>query len=347
MKRIESLDWLRGLMAVSIMVYHCSNWNLGFHDASTVIGRLGIYGVSSFYILSGLSLSIIYNRKVDTFKNIKNFFIKRIFRILPLMWVATALVLVQIYFIDKSTIFPSISTIFLNFTTLFGFIRPDDYMATGSWSIGNEMVFYTLFPIFIFIFNKSKTAGNILFFATLAVEVLFAFYLLTPSAEIQAQWKLYVNPFNQLFLFGTGIFLFYNFRNTEIKNWLCITIFIAAIVLFVLYPSSGNQINIVTGYNRFIYSFLFMFIVLAFWKMNIKLPFVLEKSLNAIGIATYSVYLLHPFVNLGAGFIFKKIGFGLGVPQIILTCIITILLSVVVYKIYEEPFMKLGKKVTS
>lgn len=346
MKRIESLDWLRGLMAVSIMVYHCSNWNLGFHDASTVIGKLGIYGVSSFYILSGLSLSIIYNRKVDTFLNIRNFFIKRIFRILPLMWVATALVLAQIYFIDKG-VFPNISTIILNFTTLFGFIRPADYLATGSWSIGNEMVFYALFPIFIFIFNKSKIAGNILFLFTLFLEAFFAFYLLTSAVDIQAQWTLYVNPFNQLFLFSTGIFLFYNFRDRELKNWLCISIFVIAIILFIVFPSSGNQISIVTGFPRFIYSFLFMFIVLAFWKMNIKLPFLIEKSLNAIGIATYSVYLLHPFVNLGAGFVFKKIGWGLGVPQIFLTCIITILLSVVVYKFYELPFMKLGKKATS
>jgi peptidoglycan/LPS O-acetylase OafA/YrhL len=50
--RIEALDWLRGLMAVSIMLYHLTIWYIVALDSSSVLGRLGIYGVSVFFVLS-------------------------------------------------------------------------------------------------------------------------------------------------------------------------------------------------------------------------------------------------------------------------------------------------------
>ena len=50
--RIESLDYLRGIMALSVMIYRLTSWNLYHPDASTLLGRLGIYAVSIFFILS-------------------------------------------------------------------------------------------------------------------------------------------------------------------------------------------------------------------------------------------------------------------------------------------------------
>lgn len=75
--RLESLDWLRGLMALSIMLYHFG----GKHDAATPLGRLGIYGVSIFFILSGLSMAIAYDRYIQGFRTSVTFFIRRLFRI--------------------------------------------------------------------------------------------------------------------------------------------------------------------------------------------------------------------------------------------------------------------------
>jgi hypothetical protein len=45
MHRIDSLDWQRGLLAFAIMAYHLTSWELHALDASTLLGRLGIYGV--------------------------------------------------------------------------------------------------------------------------------------------------------------------------------------------------------------------------------------------------------------------------------------------------------------
>jgi peptidoglycan/LPS O-acetylase OafA/YrhL len=49
--RIEGLDWLRGLMAIGIMSYHYFSWKFGAIELENPLGRLGIYGVSIFYVL--------------------------------------------------------------------------------------------------------------------------------------------------------------------------------------------------------------------------------------------------------------------------------------------------------
>ena len=59
--RIESLDWLRGLMAIAIMFYHLTSWHISPLDSSNILGRLGIYGVSVFFVLSGLSMAVVYS----------------------------------------------------------------------------------------------------------------------------------------------------------------------------------------------------------------------------------------------------------------------------------------------
>ncbi|WP_367892016.1 acyltransferase family protein, partial [Rodentibacter pneumotropicus] len=56
--RISSLDYLRGLCSFSIMIYHYMLWTGYKVDANDFISRMGIYGVSIFYILSGLTLYI-------------------------------------------------------------------------------------------------------------------------------------------------------------------------------------------------------------------------------------------------------------------------------------------------
>jgi len=80
-QRVHSLDWLRGMMAVSIMLYHMS----GQTDTGTLLGKLGIYGVCIFFILSGLSMAIAYDAALHGFRGAAEFVVRRLFRIWPLL----------------------------------------------------------------------------------------------------------------------------------------------------------------------------------------------------------------------------------------------------------------------
>lgn len=58
--RLHNLDYLRGIAASVIMIYHLSSWVFGRHDVGSFLGKSGVYGVSIFYILSGLTLFYVY-----------------------------------------------------------------------------------------------------------------------------------------------------------------------------------------------------------------------------------------------------------------------------------------------
>src|SRR3954462_8492593 len=94
-KRLYTLDYLRGLSAFGIMIYHCLTWTYGAFPAHTFMGKWGIYGVSIFYILSGLTLFDVYFKRMEpSFNDLKDFYLKRLFRIFPLLWLVIILTIV-------------------------------------------------------------------------------------------------------------------------------------------------------------------------------------------------------------------------------------------------------------
>jgi len=229
-------------------------------------------------------------------------------------------------------------------TTLYGFIQPGAYLVTGAWSIGNEMVYYALTPIILFLYNKNKTLGNALTLVTILIGAVYASSVLDPSKTLGEQWVLYVNPFNNLFFYTMGIGLYYNFHDVMISRTVNSMIFIFATALFIELPFSGNQIVLVTGPGRLIFSMLSVCVVVSFYKMTIPLPRLMRSSLELFGRSTYSIYLLHPIILGGLyGLLITRL---MTPPAIafLSIAVITILIAPFSYLFIEESFMRLGKR---
>jgi len=348
--RLEALDWLRGLMALSIMVYHFGTQ----HDAAHPIGRLGIYGVSIFFILSGLSMAIAYDRYITDARTSINFFIRRLFRIWPLLWLAVALQAIPTYLSGKGPFGNepySVYRILLNLTTLAGFDNANGYINVGAWSIGNEMVYYIFTPILIYAFHWSKLVGNLVTCVCGLISLFFAFTLLNSSNTLASQFEIYGNPFNNLFLYCAGLAIYFNFRNFELEQPYHWPVLLGVIILFFTYPASGDQINIVTGFNRIAMSIISIGVVLSFYKCTPVMPGFVSDKLSMLGVATYGVYLLHPIVGWYIGTIFNIIEqfFDLRRINYIRTATsipLTIYAAMLIYKYFEAPFINLGKRLT-
>ena len=338
--RYEPLDWLRGLLAVSIMLYHLIGWDIAPLKADTLLGRLGVYGVSMFFVLSGLSIALAYNRSFSDWGSVWRFGVRRIFRIWPVLWLA---VIAMTLALATHGRMPSWWQIVLNLTTLYGFLQPTGGINVGAWSIGNEMVYYSLTPIIIAFYNRSVRLGNVLLLLTLAMGAGFAFRWMNPAATLAAQWPIYVKPFNNLFLYTAGIALYYNTVGQAWSNARSLTAMAAALAVFALYPVSGDQILVVTGLNRVVFSAAAVLLVLSFFKLEVTLPPILAWPLTQLGLATYGVYLLHPLVRQACRLALPEAGAAVLIP---LTVLLTLFVSLVVYHRFELPMMQIGKRLT-
>jgi len=268
MKRIESLDYLRGVMAVSVMLYHYIGWSFETLGGETLLGKLGIYAVSIFYILSGLSLTIVYNNRIEKNSDILNFVIKRVFRIFPLFWLVVTASLLLKYIhsvVGAGTFDVSSYTIFLNYSLLFGFFEHTAYLSTGAWSIGNEIVFYSIFPIVFFLSSKRSVILPFVIIVSLIIGLYFSLVLLDSEKPLSKQWSLYINPFNQIFLFMAGVAIgkwgaLLQERLSQF-GWALLGI---VTLLFVFFPAQGDKVQIVTGAERWVFSMLCILLVFCY-----------------------------------------------------------------------------------
>ena len=347
MKRVECLDYLRGLMALAVMIYHYVSWSSGVVGSENLLGKLGIYAVSMFYILSGLSMGLVYFGRINSGGDILSFSIKRVFRIFPLFWLVVSLYLGAGYassYMGGKEFSPDPLTIFLNYSLLFGFFDPTAYFNVGAWSIGNEMVFYAILPV-LFIFScRVSWLLPIAFFASILIGGYFAFYMISPDVQLVDQWGLYVNPFNQLFLFVGGLILGVYGRKVNINTAIAVILLAGSFFVFCMYPASGDSAAIVTGVERFIFSFACMAFVAGLYSLNPTINSAPAKVLGFFGTSCYSIYLLHPIVAkvvvpMSARFGLEQ-NFGY-----VLAAGLTLAASWAVFNYLESPMMKAGKKV--
>ena len=343
--RNEPLGWLRGLLAASITIYHLVGWEIAQQDASSVLGRLGAYGVSMFFILSGLSIALVYHRFMADRSSALRFFVRRIFRIWPLMWIVVIIAAVT-HAVQGDPV--SWKLVAINLTTLFGFIRPTSYINTGAWAIGNEMVYYALTPFVIAVYNRGRRLGNVLTGATVLIGLLFSHVLLDAQVPIAEQWGTYVNPFNNLFLYCAGIALYYNADHLEPSRATCLAVLAVGVAVFIWHPVAGNFIQILTGWNRIVFCAASIAIVFGFYKHRGGLARIVALPLTQLGLAAYGVYLLHPVVWQACSQLFGLLHLE-STPAAMIGATIagTLVIAWVSYHCYELPLIRWGKRLTS
>ena len=314
------------------------------HDATTYLGRIGFYGVCMFYVLSGLTLYIVYQNKMNNgFNSIKLFLLKRFFRIFPLLWLVIFFSVFRSLFFNNS--YTEYGKLFLNLTGLFGFFSWSNYIGMGVWSIGNELVFYSLFPILIFALHKSK---SLFFFIYLFSFMLFIYFTFFKLNDINASdyWHYYTNPLNHLFYFTSGLPIGV-ISKYKLNNKVLLSIFFSSVIFFLFWPIEGSEYNVSNGVNRVLFTLSSILISLFFLHRNISFPGFLKRFFSFLGEISYSIYLLHPIVItlvllIGHRF-FEKSQMN-DTIFVSISLFLTLLSSYISYTYFEKYFILIGKK---
>lgn len=329
-------------MALAILVFHYDKWLIGNWDASSIHGRLGVYAVSIFFILSGLALTLAYESRLDrSLKSHVGFFCNRIFRIFPLLWLTTLATLL----IDD---LPRTSrVIFLNLTGLFGWFNPAEDVATGAWSIGCELVFYAGFPTLLLLANQNRGLFLVVLAVVLGIGFWCAFAWFSPLNSAQTDWwEPYVQVANQAYFFASGITIgVFRSEAARIPTLFWRILLIISLLMFGLWPIGAQAFNLIYGWNRIVLSCISIVMVLAFFNSKIHWSGISHQFLVWLGAISYSLYLIHPLVFRALRSVLAKFECVLPYwPTLLLATIITLATSYVSYRYLERPVMEWGKK---
>lgn len=329
--RYDSLDYLRGLMALAVLIFHYDKWVSGYWDAQAPQGRLGVYAVSIFFVLSGMTLTLAYSGRIKwTVESWLQFYQKRFWRIFPLLWLVTGISL----FLDGFQ--RPISDILLNVTGLFGWINPSRDIATGAWSIGCELVYYAFFPAILLVSDGRKWFLPVIF----ALSAIWAGYIAfkgyrLPDPGQNVWWPVYVQPLNHALFFIAGIWI----GHTRCSNTLfCRLLFAGASATFFLWPIATDPFSLVFGWDRVLLSIFTLLLVASYTYANIHVEEKLAGFLRWLGLISYSLYLWHPIVYRAVQFGFKRLQWESDLWKVAAASILSLVVSYLSFRYFERPF---------
>lgn len=351
MKKLDYIDALRGIAILGVIMVHTLQY--GSSDVPNAIGKIigmGSKGVQLFYLASAFTLFMSFSNRLSKENHpIKNFFIRRIFRIAPMYYIGIIYYLFQDglgprYWLGDQTRITA-QNIMANATFVHGF-NPYwiNSLVPGGWSIGVEMSFYAVLP---FLFSKIKNTNQAFVFFVVSIVlqlVLNIAFTRFPLIGFDRLWNEYLFFYfpSQLPIFALGIlFYFLVDDNTSVRT-------ISgkpALLLFGLVMG-----RIATGFEYLLPNHILFgmgFLVFAFVLSKYRFKLVVNPIINHIGKISFSMYLVqfavfHWLVYFNAIDYFTNGSLNF-MARFFVVVASTAALSTLFYAMIEVPMQNLGK----
>jgi peptidoglycan/LPS O-acetylase OafA/YrhL len=290
--RHHALDLLRGLAAIGIAIYHF------VYSLGNEIQSLGTFGVYVFFVLSGLTMMLVYGErfsKAITERDLITFYWYRISRIIPLLAAASlASFLLTVPWLGMSRqLAASALRSFLTGTALFALHLPGYLSNTiGAWSLGIEMLFYLLFPLVCLLTARAglwQLAGIIvvLIFAQQIVIALMHHWV---REDPRRFWDYYTTLliFSPFFVLGMAII-----RSRVPKRGVFLLLSVLSLAVIAGF-SLIVKVEIFETHWAYLALTATAFITVLFAYSGDVPEFLVGPS-AFLGNSSYSLYLTHPF----------------------------------------------------
>ena len=361
-RKFYGLDNLRAIAIIFVLLFHYNRWvehPAWFPKAF----QFGWTGVDLFFVLSGFLISsqlFAQIRKEGTF-SMKEFYIKRFFRILPIyFFVLTVYFLVPFFSNDfgKGQVLAPLWK-YLTFTQNFG----TDYAHARSfgmvWSLCVEEHFYLLLPVTLLLliktgwFRRASLLMVILFAAGFLIRLLL-WYKVTPFQNTGVLFKylwietIYLPTYCRLdgLLVGVAIAALYNYlpalfsRFSKFANGMIVLGIVIMISAYFLFGNSYDFSRTLFGFP--VVSIGFGCLVLGAIMSQSFLYRWKSAVMTKIAELSYVLYLIHMIVILSTQTLFYKLGLPKASNLVFaLSMIFCIAVAFLLHYSIEKPFMKM------
>lgn len=331
-------DALRAFLAIFVVFTHSVAMFYLFTQKEWInpnhkIGYLAGIGVSIFFILTGYLFwgKLKNSETIDWF----TLYINRSFRIIPLIFFQSIVCISVILLATKPDInlknidhlivnaLPWFDVLNNNKPELFGY-KNSFYVSGGVlWSIAYEWGFYFTLPVLFLFRNKALP-----FIVGLLFVLVYGTNILNFSRE-----------FYYVFLFTVGLATnqFKDYFRLN-KRYLDLLLLLCFISILIFRPQ-----QIINSYI----GILFFLITVTLANGADLFGLFRLKSLERLGIISYSIYIIHPPVLYVSFILYNKYDVSCHNSFILLYApiLLSLLISSLTYKFIELPFIELGKKI--
>ena len=288
------LDALRGIAILGVVLVHSALAVLPPGQRSGAMWDFlffGQRGVQLFFLVSAFTLFLSLQHRKQELHPTRNFFIRRFFRIAPLLYVALGLT----YWLLRPAAGPPLDML-LSACFLNGFFwRSMLHGAAGGWSIANEAIFYALLPLLHRWITSLRASLYALF---LAVPVCLVSLHMGAHFSQNLALKEYFMFFGfaaefPVFLLGVVVFFIWQEfglsqdGNVEKRRLLsAFVLFSVVLAFFAELPSDNPKL----WPGSMLCASLLLALCLYSWRV------LVNRATIYLGKISYSIYLLHFFV---------------------------------------------------
>lgn len=325
-KRIPELDSLRGIAAVSVVIFHIFMFKPGFN-----FFKYGVTGVDLFFMISGFVIFM----SISQIASAKEFIVNRFSRLFPVYWFCVTFTFL-LFLIQSLKIFHNPFSLNLfaiyaaNLTMLQNYFGIKDI--DGSyWTLLVELQFYALI-VLLYQFKLLRHIEKIGF--TMLVLILILHIITTPV--LRSYNESYFPILNHFPLFFAGIIFYKLFFKLIDQHKGYLIILCCLLLQITLFNHVGKALNFISRMEYI--PALMVYFVLFMLLAHHKLMFIVNKYTLFFGKISYPLYVVHQFLtfNFLMPFLINRLGLSIGLAGGISFLIVTIL-AVMITNFIEIP----------
>ena len=363
--KLGFIDACRGLAILLVIMVHTaiSVWPTALSGAQTFQAplaiRFGQMGVQLFFVVSSFTLCNSWSKRANHGVNqqtIREFYIRRIFRIAPLYWFAIAIY--SMAAMARHTLGrgapPQIDAIVANIFLVHGFLpKATNTVVPGGWSVATECTFYAVFPFIIgLIFRHWPTSvGKLTLVAASVIccqSVLYWIRCAGGDTSNNSYWYFSLASQGPVFVLGAMLYCVWKDRQMRgvtlgVFFAVCRTTAWFALALWVFSMKEPIAACLAPTIAAIAFCELTM--------LMSKEPCLSPLWLRKVGQLSYSLYVIHwiPAVTVGSK-IAPVLSKSLGLPMtfvviFLLTVLVSMLFARLTQRYVELPMVAMGNQV--
>lgn len=340
----QFLDSLRGVAIILVVIHHVSLHfpQLPIDFVAEILVRIGWSGVDIFFAISGFLITKILMES-SAKRDIKRFFIKRFFRIVPLYFTA-----IFIYFIFGTIVHdPNISRLWMSTLFLTGWVLPflgrEAIAYVITWSLSVEESAYLFFG---FVATLGKQRFTRILFGLIVMALVLRWIIVTGDwFEFQ---NVYYFPLTRIDSIALGGLVALNIIKVErgVRPSLMIALLLIVLYSWICQTGQYDRNVAIFGYSALAFSAA-LIVAYAVKIPNGNNPVI--RILTHIGQRSYFVYLMHVFVIGAAGLsVFSNAVAAMGFWAVVVcVVVVTMIMAEFSWRYFEYPLISLGRKIAS